>query len=78
MLTTVEAEADVNGNVRLPEPVTITKTSRVIVTLLDAPPDAGERAASEAERARALENLMKYVGAVDSGDPNSADNEQID
>lgn len=35
MLTTVEAEIDVNGNVRLLEPVEVKKTTRVIVTLLE-------------------------------------------
>lgn len=35
MLTTVEAEIDVGGNVRLLEPIEITKTTRAIVTLLE-------------------------------------------
>jgi hypothetical protein len=35
MLQTVEAEIDVNGNVHLLEPLKITKTSRVLATLLD-------------------------------------------
>ena len=35
MLTTVEAEIDVAGNVRLLEPLKLTKTSRAIVTVLD-------------------------------------------
>lgn len=35
MLTTVEAEIDVNGNVKLLEPVEVKKTTRVIVTLLE-------------------------------------------
>lgn len=34
MLITIEAEIDVGGNVRLLEPVEITKTTRAIVTLL--------------------------------------------
>jgi hypothetical protein len=33
---------------------------------------------SEAERQAAWEQLMRYCGAVDSGDPHSADNERID
>lgn len=37
MSTTVEAEIDVSGNVRLLEPLEITKTTRAIVTLLDEP-----------------------------------------
>ncbi|MEZ5426533.1 MAG: hypothetical protein R2747_09730 [Pyrinomonadaceae bacterium] len=35
MLTTIEAEIDVDGKVRLLEPVKITKTTRAIVTLLE-------------------------------------------
>jgi hypothetical protein len=35
MLQTIEAEVDVNGNVRLLEPVQLTKTTRAVLTLLD-------------------------------------------
>ena len=35
MLTTIEAEIDVAGNVRLLEPVKVKKTSRAILTVLD-------------------------------------------
>ncbi|MCU0240432.1 MAG: hypothetical protein MUC29_13410 [Pyrinomonadaceae bacterium] len=35
MLTTVEAEIDVNGNVRLLEPLSLSKPSRAIVTILE-------------------------------------------
>jgi len=35
MLTTVEAEIDVNGNVRLLEPLSLDKKSRAIVTILE-------------------------------------------
>lgn len=35
MLTTIEAEIDVNGNVRLLEPIKLKKKSRAIVTVLD-------------------------------------------
>jgi len=35
MLQTVKAEIDVNGNVRLLEPITIGKPTRALVTLLD-------------------------------------------
>ena len=35
MLTTIEAEIDVGGNVRLLEPVKVKKTSRAILTVLD-------------------------------------------
>ncbi len=40
MLQTVEAELDVNGNVRLLEPLPVNATSRVIVTLLETKPQA--------------------------------------
>ncbi len=36
MLTTIEAEIDVDGNIRLLEPLKVKKKSRVIVTLLDS------------------------------------------
>jgi hypothetical protein len=35
MLQTVKAEVDVDGNVRLLEPLRVTKPSRALVTLLD-------------------------------------------
>lgn len=35
MLQTVEAEVDVDGSVRLLEPLRVTKLSRALVTLLD-------------------------------------------
>jgi hypothetical protein len=35
MLTTVEAEIDVGGKVRLLEPLEVTRTTRAIVTLLE-------------------------------------------
>jgi hypothetical protein len=35
MLQTIEAEVDVNGNVRLLSPVQLTKTTRAVLTLLD-------------------------------------------
>ncbi len=35
MLQTVEAEIDTNGNVKLLEPVRVTKRTRAIVTLLE-------------------------------------------
>ncbi len=37
MLTTIEAEIDVNGSVTFLEPLTISKKSRAIITLLDVP-----------------------------------------
>lgn len=35
MLQTVEAEIDINGNVRLLEPLRVTRKTRAIVTLLE-------------------------------------------
>ena len=35
MLQTVEAEIDINGNIKLLEPVRVTKRTRAIVTLLE-------------------------------------------
>lgn len=35
MLQTVEAEVDVNGNVRLLEPLRVTKPTRALLTLLE-------------------------------------------
>jgi hypothetical protein len=40
MLQAVEAELDVNGNVRLLEPLPVKATSRVIVMLLETKPQA--------------------------------------
>ncbi len=42
MLTTVEAEIDVDGNVRLLEPLKLSKKSRAIVTVLDKTNGNGE------------------------------------
>lgn len=36
MLTTIEAEIDVDGNIKLLEPLKVKKKSRVIITLLDS------------------------------------------
>jgi hypothetical protein len=43
MLTTVEAEIDAAGNVRLLEPLSLRKTSRAIVTILDDKYGNGDR-----------------------------------
>jgi len=44
MLQTVEAVIDLNGNIRLLEPLPVTKLSRVLVTLLeDAKPVSSAR-----------------------------------
>jgi len=77
MLTTVEAEIDVNGNVKFLEPLKITKKSRAIVTLLDDE-TVKRRAVSEAEARLAEEHFARHFGAISSGDSKSADNEKID
>ncbi len=77
MLTTIEAEIDVDGKVRFLEPLKITKKSRAIVTLLDDN-KIKKSEMSEAEARLAEEHFARWVGSVDSGNPNSANNEQID
>ena len=37
MLTTIEAEIDVDGNIKLLEPLKVNKKSRIIITLMDSP-----------------------------------------
>ncbi len=50
MLTTVKAEIDVGGDIRLLEPVKVTKTTRAIVTLLEG----GNGSQSNAEKMSAF------------------------
>ncbi len=57
MLTSIEAEIDVAGNVRLLEPVEITKTTRAIVTLLD---ESNGRQ-STVERSRAFFQTPEFI-----------------
>lgn len=73
MLTTVEAEIDVDGNVRLLEPLKIEKKSRAIVTILDdeAPKTNGE---SEQPKRR----IRELFGSASLGYATGADNEKID
>ncbi|MBA2645882.1 MAG: hypothetical protein H0U81_03685 [Pyrinomonadaceae bacterium] len=73
MPTTIEAEVDVDGSVRLLEPLKLTKKSRAILTLLD-----NAQTPSEAETQLAEERFARWIGSVNSGDPYSADNERID
>ncbi len=59
MLQTVEAELDVNGQIRWLEPLRVTETSRVLVTLLQkingaAPPQGNAAKALEFLRANRL------------------------
>lgn len=49
----------------------------VIILPLDENGDSPNTLSDEEHR-RALENLMKHAGAVQSGNPNGGDNEQID
>ncbi|MGH9943714.1 MAG: hypothetical protein ACRD9R_15315 [Pyrinomonadaceae bacterium] len=75
MPTTIEAEIDVDGSVRLLEPLKLTKKSRAILTVLDA--DIAETS-SEAETQLAEERFARWIGSVNSGDTRAADNERID
>jgi hypothetical protein len=77
MLTTIEAEIDVNGNVTLLEPIRLSKKTRAIVTLLEVD-NVTRKPLSEEEKRLAEERFARWIGAVNSGNPNSADNEQID
>ena len=77
MLTTIEAEIDVNGNVRFLEPLKITKKSRALVTLLDVE-NLQSREVSEDDAQSAEERFARHFGAVKSGDVRSADNNKID
>lgn len=77
MLTQVEAEVDVNGVVRLLEPLRIARKSRAIVTIIDGQQFAKSEMTEEEERL-AEDRFARWIGSVDSGNPNSADNEQID
>ena len=77
MLTTIEAVIDVGGKVTLLEPITITKKSRAILTLLDAEGIKPHKIL-EQENRLAEERFARHFGAVNSGDRNSADNEKID
>jgi len=77
MLTTIEAEIDVSGKVTFLEPLKISKKSRAIITLLDDEKPAG-REINEEEKQAAEERFARWIGSVKSGNPHSADNEQID
>ena len=77
MLTTVEAEINTDGTVRLLEPIKVEKRSRAILTLLNDE-NGGRKPMSEKERRLAEERFARWIGSVNSGNPRSADNEQID
>ncbi len=65
MLTTIEAEIDVNGNVTLLEPITLTKKSRAIVTVLENG-DVARKLLSEEEARLAEERFARWFGSVNS------------
>lgn len=65
MLTTIEAEIDVNGNVTLLEPITLTKKSRAIVTVLENG-STPKKPVSEEEARLAEERFARWIGAGNS------------
>lgn len=77
MLIAVKAEIDTNGVVTLLEPVTITRKTRAVVTLLDAAEPA-KTELSEEEKQQREANFARHFGAVNGGDSRSADNDKID
>ncbi len=77
MLTTVEAEINVDGTVRLLEPIKVAKKSRAILTLLNDENGGRKQISAEDERL-AEDRFSQWIGSVESGNPRSADNEQID
>ena len=58
------------------EPVGVSKTTRVLLTLLEDREAVTEMTRAEAELAEA--RFAAHFGAVNSGDARSADNERID
>lgn len=66
MLQTVEAEIDVNGNVRLLEPLHITKPTRALLTLLEeVQPESSLPPAitDPEERARVIGEIVRSMQA---------------
>jgi len=66
MLQTIEAEIDVNGNVRLLTPVKVTRPTRALVTLLDEASPANiipPEITDPAERARVIEEIVRRMQA---------------
>jgi hypothetical protein len=64
MLQTIEAEVDVNGNVRLLGTLKVTKTTRAILTLLDD--DSSPRLTppvitAPEERARVIDEIVRSM-----------------
>ena len=56
MLQTVEAEIDIHGNVRLLEPLRVTRKARAIVTILEEPNGKIERKANSKKILEFLQN----------------------
>lgn len=77
MLTTIEAEIDVNGKVTLLEPIKLKRRSRAILTVLDEYSGTNGKV-GEGDEMAAEESFARWMGSVNSGDANSADNERID
>lgn len=77
MLTTIEAEIDLDGNVTLLEPLRLKRKSRALVTLLESD-DVRIKPLSDEEIRLAEERFARWIGAVNSGNLRSADNEQLD
>jgi len=77
MLTTIEAEIDVDGKVRLLEPVKLTKKSRAIVTVLDDE-NAESSETSATVKPKRKGDISKFFGTYKGDDPNGSDNEKID
>ncbi|MFN7931361.1 MAG: hypothetical protein U0Y68_26210 [Blastocatellia bacterium] len=66
MLQTVEAEVDVSGNVRLLEPLAVTKPTRALVTLLEEVPITS----NDADKAALLRQIAESMKANSfTGDP---------
>lgn len=69
MLTTVKAEIEVGGKIRLLEPLEVTRTTKALVTLLDEPTRNGGNAARSLEFLRANrlpENSRSSASEIDA------------
>lgn len=74
MLTTIEAEIDVNENIRLLEPVKVSRKSRALVTIFNNE-TVEESVSAEPDRKG---DIRKFSGMYKNGDPTGSDNEKID
>ena len=72
MLQTVEAEIDVNGNVKLLEPVRVTKRTRAIVTLLE------ESNGNEQERKGNSKEILELLRSPEFANRKSYSDEEIE